>query len=52
VAKAAEGPAANAAEGIAPPVLLIDTQDVLGFCAERQHKQIINQVSIGARREG
>jgi hypothetical protein len=43
---------ANAAEGIALPVLLIDTQDVSKFCAERLHKQIINKVSIGARREG
>jgi hypothetical protein len=34
------------------PVLLIDTQDVSRFCAERLHKQIINKVSIGARREG
>jgi hypothetical protein len=39
---AAEGPAANAAEGIARPVLLIDTQDVSRFCAERLHKQNIN----------
>jgi len=47
---AAEGPAANAAEGprrmppkaLREPVLLIDTQDVSRFCAERLHKQIIN----------
>jgi hypothetical protein len=39
---AAEGPAANAAEALRGPVLLIDTQDVSRFCAERLHKQIIN----------
>jgi hypothetical protein len=41
-ANAAEGPAANAAKSIALPMLLIDTQDVPRFCAERLHKQIIN----------